>query len=223
MSNYGLYALRQWATLDYIDDRKVQEVAGATARAGVYSTPTLTVFNLFGQPFDDDEIRSRPDWKLLPEGFRTGYWRAKERLALPANLAARTPGRRARYVAVRNALTKAISDSGGRIMAGSDTPEWFHVYGWGLHRELQAYIEVGLRPYYALRTATVNPAKFLQATADWGTIEPGKRADLVLLAANPLEDIRNTQRIKAVVANGRLFDRKALDKLLAYAEGAARR
>lgn len=214
VSNYGLYALRQWATLDYIDDRKVQEVAGTTARAGVYSTPTLTIFNLFGQPFDDDEIRSRPDWKLLPEGFRTGYWRAKERLALPANLAARTPERRSRYVAVRNALTKAISDSGGRIMAGSDTPEWFHVYGFALHRELANLVAAGLTPYQALQAATVTPAEFLGVSNDWGTVEPRKRADLVLLAANPLEDIRNTARIEGVALGGRWFEEAELRRMI---------
>ena len=214
VSNYGLYALPQWATLDYIDDRKVREIAGATARAGVYSTPTLTIFNLFGQSFDDDEIRSRPDWKLLPEGFRTGYWRARERLALPANLAARTPERRARYVAVRNALTKAIADSGGRIMAGSDTPEWFHVYGFALHRELANLVAAGLTPFQALEAATVTPAAFLGASAEWGTVERGKRADLVLLAANPLEDIRNTARIDGVALGGRWFEPPELRRMV---------
>jgi hypothetical protein len=81
---------------------------------------------------------------------------------------------------VRNALVKAIHDSGGRIMAGSDTPEWFHAYGFGLHRELQALVQAGLTPWQALEAATRNPAEFLGGARDWGTIAQGMRADLVL-------------------------------------------
>jgi imidazolonepropionase-like amidohydrolase len=81
----------------------------------------------------------------------------------------------------------------------------------------------GLSPIEALRSATVNPAKFLDLDKTLGTIEQGKIADLALLDANPLEDIRNTQRINAVISNGRLFDRKALDKMLAQAEAATNR
>jgi hypothetical protein len=183
----------------------------------VYSTPTLTIFNLFGQSFDDDEIKTRPDWALLPPGFRTGYWNAKQRLGSPASLAARTPERRARYIEVRNALTRAIADSGGRLMAGSDTPEWFHVYGFALHRELLNFVKAGLTPYQALAAATVNPAAFLGASAEWGTLERGKRADFVLVAANPLEDIRNTAHIEGVSLSGRWFDRPELDLMVAQA------
>jgi len=80
-----------------------------------------------------------------------------------------------------------------------------------------------LTPVEALRSATLNPAKFFGLDQTLGTIEQGKIADLVLLDANPLVDIRNTQRINAVVSNGRFFARKALDKMLAEAEGAANR
>jgi imidazolonepropionase-like amidohydrolase len=81
----------------------------------------------------------------------------------------------------------------------------------------------GLTPVEALRTATLNPARFFGLEKMMGAIEEGKIADLVLLDANPLEDIRNTQKIYAVILNGRLLDRKALDKLLVEAQGAANR
>jgi imidazolonepropionase-like amidohydrolase len=74
----------------------------------------------------------------------------------------------------------------------------------------------------ALRTATSNPAKFLGIEAKFGSAEAGKVADLVLLSANPLQDIRNTQKIKAVVANGRLFDRAAHDQILMQVETSAK-
>ena len=88
-------------------------------------------------------------------------------------------------------------------MAGSDTPEWFLGYGFSLHRELESLVAAGLTPYQALAAATRNPAEFLHALSEWGTIEAGKRADLVLLSANPLEDIRNTTKIEGVSIGGR--------------------
>jgi predicted amidohydrolase YtcJ len=78
-----------------------------------------------------------------------------------------------------------------------------------------------VRPTESLRAATLNPAKFFGLDQKLGTIEQGKLADLVLLEANPLEDIRNTQRIDAVITNGRFYDRKALDKMLAQAQTIA--
>jgi len=74
----------------------------------------------------------------------------------------------------------------------------------------------------SLQTATSNPAKFLGMEARLGSIDPGKIADLVLLSANPIEDIRNTQKITAVIAHGRLLDRATLDQILTKVEGAAK-
>jgi imidazolonepropionase-like amidohydrolase len=87
--------------------------------------------------------------------------------------------------------------------------------GFALHVELATYVAEGLTPLEALQAATLNPAKFLRATDSLGTVAPGKLADLVLLDANPLADITNTTTIRAVVADGRYFDRTVLDRLLA--------
>ena len=193
-----------WKSLDYIDDAKLARLAGATARAGAWSSPTLHVFNsAFAIGPTEAEIRGRPDWDMIPPNVRGPYLNARERYWAPATRVERTDARRARYVDVRNRLVKAIRDSGGKILAGSDTPEWFNVYGWGLHRELEALVAAGLTPYQALEAATRNPAEFLGQSTEWGTIEVGKRADFVLLQANPLSDIRNTLRIDGVMLGGR--------------------
>jgi imidazolonepropionase-like amidohydrolase len=86
--------------------------------------------------------------------------------------------------------------------------------GFTLDAELAMYVAEGLTPLEALRTATLNPARALHATDSLGTVAPGKLADLVLLDANPLANIDNLTKIRAVVANGRYFDRAALDQLL---------
>lgn len=107
------------------------------------------------------------------------------------------------------------------ILAGTDAgaPVMLRLPpGLSLHTELAMYVADGLTPLAALQAATLNPAKFLHGTDSLGTIGSGKLADLVLLDANPLADITNTMRIRAVVANGRYFDRAALDRLLTAAK-----
>ena len=93
--------------------------------------------------------------------------------------------------------------------------------GFSLHDELALLVEAGLSPAEALRTATLNPATFLNEADSLGTVEAGKRADLVLLDANPLEDIRNTRKVNAIVLNGRLSNRRGIDSLIAGAERTA--
>jgi imidazolonepropionase-like amidohydrolase len=115
-----------------------------------------------------------------------------------------------------------------RLLAGTDTaPGAFglpFVYpGFSLHDELGLLVSAGFTKMEALQFATRNPAEYFGVLDSLGTVERGKIADLVLLEANPLLDIRNTQSIAAVVLNGRLLDRRALDALLAQAETSARK
>jgi imidazolonepropionase-like amidohydrolase len=94
--------------------------------------------------------------------------------------------------------------------------------GFSLHDELANFVEAGFTPMESLQTATSNPARFLGLESSLGSIEAGKIADLVLLNANPLDDIHNTRKISAVVVNGRVLDRKALDQLLQQVEASAK-
>lgn len=111
-------------------------------------------------------------------------------------------------------ITGAAHRAGVSIMVGSDAPDPFVFPGSAVHDEMGELVAAGLSPAEALRAATWNGAVFLNLTDSYGTVEPGKRADLVILDANPLEDIGNTRRIKAVLFGGRYFDRNALDQLL---------
>jgi len=111
-------------------------------------------------------------------------------------------------------MVKGIHDAGGKIMAGSDTPELFLLYGFTLRRELKDLVDAGLTPYAALESATRIPAEFLNALGEAGVIGRGKSADLVLLESNPLEDILNTEKRAGVMARGRWMPEAELKKTL---------
>jgi imidazolonepropionase-like amidohydrolase len=103
-------------------------------------------------------------------------------------------------------------------LAGTDAgANEYSLPGFSLHDELVELVEAGLTPMEALQTATLNPARYLGLTDALGTVEMGKIADLVLLEANPLEDIHNTQKIAAVVVNGSILGKPELQWIFASA------
>lgn len=120
------------------------------------------------------------------------------------------------------AVVGKMQKAGVHILAGTDVPAPTVFPGSSLHEDLAYFVEAGLTPMQALQAATKNPAEFLNQLDTHGTIEPGKFADLVLLDANPLDDIHNTQKIRAVILRGRLLDRVTLDALLQSVEQHAR-
>jgi imidazolonepropionase-like amidohydrolase len=112
-------------------------------------------------------------------------------------------------------LVGQMSDRGVRFLAGTDFPNPFCFPGFSLHDELALMVEGGMEPLTALQTATLNPAIFMKKTDRYGSVDPGKVASLLLLDHNPLVDIRHSQAIHAVVLRGKVFERPALDQLLA--------
>jgi imidazolonepropionase-like amidohydrolase len=129
---------------------------------------------------------------------------------------------RKRFVQMELDMTLAMFRAGVPFMAGTDTAAGVHIFpGFSLHDELALFVKAGLTPMQALQTATRNPAQFMGRLTDMGTVEKGKVADLVLLDANPLENIGNTKKIGAVVLAGRYFSRADLDDMLNQVAAAA--
>jgi len=131
-------------------------------------------------------------------------------------------GLRDSEIALRHALRRV---GPSLFLAGTDLSRRrpTNLPGFSLHDELALFVEFGFTPAEALRAATYNAAKFANGLSEYGTVEKGKRADLVLLNANPLEDIRNSSKIDAVMLNGTMLDRSKLDALLSAGEAAAKR
>ena len=131
---------------------------------------------------------------------------------------------RRRFVEKELEAVNAMHRAGVPFLAGTDTPPGVYIFpGFSLHEELQRFVAAGFTPAEALQTATLNPARFFGMEDKLGTIEKGKLADMVLLDENPLEEIRNTQKIAGVVLNGRYLSRADLDKMLAGVEQAAKK
>jgi imidazolonepropionase-like amidohydrolase len=115
-------------------------------------------------------------------------------------------------------LTRTMHQAGVGILAGTDTSNPFCFPGFSLHDELELLVKAGLMPLEALQSATYNPAKYLDLEKNLGTVEQGKFADLVLLDANPLDNISNTKKIAGVIVRGKAFDSESLKKMLADVE-----
>ena len=202
----------QATAVETYDEKKAADLFARFVKNQTWQCPTLTVLRtnayLGNESFRDGRLRYIP--RLLQE-----RWSRRVPRRIGGDNAAKQVFHR--ELAIVGAMRKA----GVLILAGTDTGNPFCFPGFSLHEELALLVIAGLTPMEALQSATLNPAKFFGLDKTLGTIEQGKIADLVLLNASPLEDIRNTQRINAVISNGRLFDRKALDKMLGEAEGAA--
>ena len=119
---------------------------------------------------------------------------------------------RRRIIELRRRLVKALNDEGGGVLLGSDSPTRWSVPGFSIHRELALYVAAGLTPYQALATGTRNIALHFGTLNTTGTVETGKRADLVLLEGNPLQNISDVSRISGVMIGGRWLPRNEIDK-----------
>jgi imidazolonepropionase-like amidohydrolase len=162
------------------------------------------------------------DWQADPDlPYAARSWVAqrwpKSRLGIARTLDTDPRAERARFVTHELTLVRKLHAAGVGFLAGTDMPAGVDlVPGVSLHLELQRFVAAGFTPLQALQTATLNPARFYNRLQDFGSVQPGRLADLLLLSANPLVDIANTRRIAGVVADGRYLSRADLDALLAH-------
>jgi imidazolonepropionase-like amidohydrolase len=203
--------------LSTYDPKRAAALFALLAKNQTWQCPTL-VWERGGNLIDQTDFAADTRAKYVPAYWKDVTWkRFTDQVEHDFNtddLATRK-----RFVEKELEVVNAMHSAGVRFLAGTDTPPGVYIFpGFSLHEELQRFVAAGFTPMEALQTATLNPAKFLGREAELGTIEKGKLADMVLLDTNPLDDIRNTQKIAGVVANGRYFSRAELDKLLAGVE-----
>jgi imidazolonepropionase-like amidohydrolase len=193
-----------------IDESKIPALVAQTKAAGTLMVPTQILLENWYGPDDADVMRKWPEMRYA-SAADIDQWVATKR----QNVAAYSAVHRQQYIALRRRLIKALHDGGVGILLGSDAPQTWNVPGFSIHREIATYVAAGLTPFQALVTGTRGVAAHLNTLDRTGTIEPGKRADVVLLDGNPLEDISNTRRIAGVMIGGRWLPKSDIDKRLA--------
>ena len=201
--------------LETYDDKKASALFALFVKNNTWQCPTLTVLRSM-RSFHNQYFINDPRLKYVPKRTRAS-WELRNHPVFDSNTAEDWDLGKKVYQRELE-LVGAMSRAGVELLAGTDLPNPFCFPGFSLHDELGLLVEAGLTPMEALRAATYNPAKFLGVMDSLGTIETGKIADLVLLDANPIEDITNSRKIAAVVVDGKCYLKPALDEMLAKIE-----
>lgn len=208
-----LHQLQRSYAIENQDPAIRAEVLSTLAKNNTWLVPTLTIL-----AFRDNRVYARPAWreqfKYLPDSIGSRWLASAERLTkMPLDSAG------IRFAQWGYDMVGRLPEAGVGIMAGTDTPIAFLTPGFSLHEELRLLVNSGLSPIQAIEAATTRPAEYFNMQDELGTVEAGKIADLLLLDANPLDDIENTQQIRAVIKDGHLHDRDQLDAWLENLEG----
>ncbi len=193
-----------------LDSEKIAALAAATAMAGTWNVPTQVLVEQMVDGTSVTDLRNRSEMRYVPESTVNDWVIAKERQLAERGF---DPETAALAIDLRRRLILALHDSGAGLLLGSDAPQIFNVPGFSAHRELDVLVAAGLTPYEALQTGTSAVAKFLGSNT--GVVAVGKEADLILLDANPLEDIRNSRRIHGVMLRGQWLPASELEQRLA--------
>lgn len=177
------------------DSRKAKSLFEEFARNHTWQTPTLAVLRSCAS-IHDPLLRKDPRTAYIPDDL-LGFWNSMGGQPDPRNDEIQL-----RLFQHNIAIVKALHPANVQLLAGTDTPNPYTYPGFSLHEELELLVSAGLSPMEALQTATLRAAEFLGTERSFGSVEEGKIANLVLLDANPLEDIRNTEKIRGVVFHG---------------------
>ncbi|MEO6538259.1 MAG: amidohydrolase family protein [Ferruginibacter sp.] len=196
--------------LDNFSENRMRTIAKLLKRNNTYIVPTV-VTNRGGYFSNDTSFTNDIRLKYLSQEARE-VWKEETENDIKKNSAEDWQNKRKRY-AVEKIMIKILSEEKVPILSGTDSYNPYAFPGFSLHDEMALFVDFGMTAIEALRTATINPVKYLKMTDSLGTIERGKRADLVLLNGNPLKDISNTKNIYAVMLNGKLFTSGELIKM----------
>lgn len=203
---FGLGIVRQ------LDMSRFQGIVDRVRASGVVMVPTQILTDNYANEATGDALTSLPEFRYWVTQQIASWRTTKNNLLSQASVSRE---QRMEYIALRRRFIKALYEAGVPFLLGSDAPQLWNVPGFSAHRELIALVAAGLTPYQALRTGTVNVAKFLNEEGRSGVVRTGARADLILLDANPLQDIAHSSRISGVLVNGRWISSVEREQMLA--------
>jgi imidazolonepropionase-like amidohydrolase len=183
---------------DQVIEDRIADVVAATLAAGVGNVPTESLFEQIVNDVPAADLGNRAEMRYVPAATVRQWERSKETTQSERGF---NPEVAARAIEIRRGLILALHEAGATILLGSDAPQIFNVPGFSLHHELEFMVSSGLTPFEALQAGTIAPARFFGI--ETGAVVVGRIGDLVLLDANPIEDIANSRRVHGVLAAGR--------------------
>ena len=204
-----IHAAQRMRAASSIDPERCDRLIAEFVERDVAHNPTLALAAMFNAG-DWADTSWQQSYDALPEAVRSSWLALAERLAQGPGA---TPPTANPYHAWFTDWIARFSAAGGTVFAGTDTPVYFMTPGASLHRELQLLVEAGLTPLAALAAATTGPARYFGLDESQGRIAVGQRADLLLLKANPLDDIRNTRTLSMLIRRGEVIDKESLTEL----------
>ncbi len=203
------------ALISTFSEKRFDSICSVLAKSSMWLCPTLTV-NRAMSYLNDSIFINDNRIAYLPE-YIINIWNQKMNPYSKSQIDNFANSARVRYLFELSLIGK-MNEKGVKFIAGTDFPNPYVFPGFSLHDELSLMVKGGMPTLDALRSATINPAIFMNKKADFGSVEVGKLASLVVLNKNPLENIENTKTIESVIVRGKVYNRKALDLMLEQAK-----
>lgn len=208
-------AASQFFAFNLVSQVDMSTLAGlvtATKRAGAWIVPTQSLFESMMGGMSIDQLAAMPEMKYWPAATVDQWKQAttNNRQQLGVNAASSKA-----YLDLRRTIMQALYKGGVPFLLGSDAPQWWNVPGFSVLREMEAMVKAGFTPYQILESGSRNVAKYVNQESEFGTVAAGKRADLVLLNANPLTNVTNWSQRAGVMVRGKYYDAVEIERRLA--------
>ncbi|MCW4463857.1 amidohydrolase family protein [Sphingomonas sp. BT-65] len=205
--------------VQFADARRIPDAVRRTITAGTWNVPTLSLVEHLASSETPEAMIAWPEMRYMPKRLLDGWAKAKREFAARPDF---QPDAARWLVELRRRLLRELHAAGAPIALGSDAPQFFNVPGFSIHHEMRMMQAAGLSPYQVLATGTREAARYFGPDARFGTIAPGQRADLILLTANPLEQLANVERRAGVMVRGRWLPESEIQARLEKIAAAAR-
>lgn len=202
------------------DTNNIDELVQMAEENQVWIVSTQSLFERWFAPISADELLLQPEMKYMPKTTLENWKSVKERYMTEEDFDLE---QWQHFDSIRKQLIKKLSDNGHGMLLGSDAPQLFNVPGFSIHHEIQGMLGAGMTPAEILRSGTINPAIFFTRQDTFGEVKEGLDADLLLIDANPLEDLKALKQISGVFLQGRWISKAEIDdKLKVIAENAVK-
>ena len=202
------------------DTTKIDELVAMAKQNNVWIVPTQSLFERWFAPIGADELLLQPEMKYMPPSTLENWKQRKEEST--SEKSGFNIDQWVKFDAIRKQLIKKLQENGHGMLLGSDAPQLFNVPGFSIHHEIDGMEKAGLLPLEIIQSGTINPAKYFGMEDSFGEVKVGLDADLILVDANPLEDLNALQNLSGVLRQGKWLSKSSIDsKLKEIAQRAA--